>query len=106
MITHVKRYISVLICYLRVTARVEVEVVGYDFNPVADMRVLASRRETRRIAYPSGSRTKAMPFSFPSLGFFLKATPSASNRAHALSTSSTVMAMWPYPLPGSVLPLA
>ena len=29
-----------LICYLSVTARVEVESVGHDFNPVADMRVL------------------------------------------------------------------
>ena len=49
---------------------------------------------------------KAMFFIFPSVSFFWKQTPRDSKRAQAASTSSTVMAMWPKPRPGSALPLA
>lgn len=58
------------------------------------------------LAYPSGSRMNAMCLIFPSLGLFLKATPRRSNLSHAFSTSSTVIAMWPNPFPGSEFPFA
>lgn len=56
--------------------------------------------------HPSGSRMKAMCFILPSVRRFWKRTPSCSKRAQAASTSSTVMAMWPKPRPGSALPEA
>ena len=62
--------------------------------------------QTRYTTHPSGSKMNAIFLIFPSLGFFLNCTPSCSKRSQAFSTSSTVMAMWPNPLPGSVFPLA
>lgn len=62
--------------------------------------------EPNLMAYPSGSRMKATCFILPSVSFFWKGTPSCSKRVQALPTSSTVMAMWPKPRPGSAFPLA
>ena len=47
-----------------------------------------------------------MFFILPSVSFFWKRTPKLSKRAQAFSMSSTEMAMWPKPRPGSELPLA
>ena len=56
--------------------------------------------------HPSGSKINAMCLILPSVGRFLNWTPSFSNRSQAFSTSSTQMAIWPNPLPGSEFPLA
>ena len=55
--------------------------------------------------YPSGSKAKARPFMFPSLGFFLNSTPFCSSASQKESKSSTRKPMWPKPLFGSSLPL-
>ena len=48
----------------------------------------------------------AMFFILPSVSLFWKRTPSDSKRAQAFSMSSTEIAMWPKPRPGSWFPLA
>lgn len=58
------------------------------------------------MTHPSGSKINAMSLIFPSVNLFLNGTPSCSKRAQASWISGTVIAMWPNPFPGSVLPEA
>lgn len=79
------------------------EVDNCAYSSVKVDRRRLTRRRTTSIQYPSGSKMNARKFIFPSLRRFLNVTPSLSKRAHAASTSGTVMAMWPKPF-GSSLP--
>ncbi len=80
----------------------------YNLNPIATLIISTPIMYVHktRITYPSGSKMNAMCLIFPSVGRFLNVTPISSKRAHALSTSSTAIAMCPKPRPGSLFPLA
>lgn len=83
----------------RVLGRLDCLVLN-DLNPVVvgicDIRGLAHNHLSRAQEGNSPS-TNAMLFILPSVNRFFQLTPFSSNRAQALSMSSTETQMWPNP---------